>query len=68
MHLYVKGYSEEDHTFDPKKEDWACNKDEVLTPVLIQSHVQSVASFPIIEINVRNSTRVWFWSREPDPQ
>lgn len=54
MQLYIKGYLEEDHTFDPKKEDWSCNKNEILTPVQIQSHVQSVASFLIIVINVSN--------------
>lgn len=41
--IYQRLFSQEDHTFDPKKEDWSCNKNKSLTPVQIQSHVQSVA-------------------------
>lgn len=41
--IYQRLFSQEDHTFDPKKEDWSGNKNEFLTPVQIQSRVQSVA-------------------------
>lgn len=54
--IYQRLFSQEDHTFDPKKTGHV-TKDELLTPVQIQSHVQSVASselFLIIIIYVRD--------------
>lgn len=54
--IYQRLLTQEDHTFDPKKEDWSCNKNKLLTPVQIQSHVQSGASsdFHLIMIYVSN--------------
>ena len=26
--IYQRLFSQEDHTFDPKKEDWSCNKNK----------------------------------------
>lgn len=60
--IYQRLFSQEDHTFDPKKEDWSCNKIEFLTPVQIQSHVQSVASSDLVLLmgHVTNQMLVWF--------